>query len=220
MNEEASGSTRWPTVVTLFVALGAPPLFVLIPQRLFGPSPRLSVQLVLQLLYCGLVFAVLWVVRTQERLPLRSIALHRPDMTTLASGVLLAGVAFFALPLITAPLGKALNAEVQGTAQTLASLPLWFRLLLGVTGGIVEETLYRGYAIEQLARISGQVWLGATISVLAFTFAHIPAWGWRFALAADLPFGILMTIFFLWKRDLIANIIAHAIALVAGLLTI
>jgi len=55
-----------------------------------------------------------------------------------------------------------------------------------VTGGIVEDTLYRGYAIERLATITRRRWLGATISVVAFGLAHIPAWGIGFALGADL----------------------------------
>ena len=40
------------------------------------------------------------------------------------------------------------------------------------------------------------------------------------SLAADLPFGILMTLLYLWRRDLAANAIAHAAALVVGLLSL
>ncbi len=53
-----------------------------------------------------------------------------------------------------------------------------------------------------------------------FGLAHIPAWGSAFAIAADLPLGILMTAVYLWRRDLIANILAHSAALVVGLLVL
>ena len=47
-----------------------------------------------------------------------------------------------------------------------------------------------------------------------------PAWGLAFALAADLPVGIVMTIFYIWRRDLLANMIAHSAGLVVSLLTV
>jgi len=55
---------------------------------------------------------------------------------------------------------------------------------------------------------------------LRLALARVPAWGVSFALAADLPFGILMTIFYLWRRDLPANMLAHASVLVVQMLTI
>jgi membrane protease YdiL (CAAX protease family) len=91
--------------------------------------------------------------------------------------------------------------------------------VVGVTGGAIEETLYRGYAIERLATITGRRWLGGAISAVAFGLAHVPGWGIGFALAADLPFGIVMTLFYLWRRDLVANILAHSTVLVVSLLT-
>jgi membrane protease YdiL (CAAX protease family) len=57
-------------------------------------------------------------------------------------------------------------------------------------------------------------------SALAFGLAHVPAWGLGVALGADLPFGIVMTLFYLWRRDLLANILAHSAGLVVGLLTV
>ena len=101
----------------------------------------------------------------------------------------------------------------------LAALPAWFRVFLGATSGVVEETLYRGYAIERLAAIAGRRWLGAALAALAFGLAHIPAWGVGYALAADLPAGIVLVLFYLWRRDLIANMLAHSTALIIALFT-
>jgi len=39
-------------------------------------------------------------------------------------------------------------------------------------------------------------------------------------LAADLPAGIVLTVFYLWRRDLIANMLAHSTSIVIAMFTI
>lgn len=213
--------TRFPTVAPLIVALAGPPLFVVVPNRLFRESPAIGIQLLLQLLYCGLAGFIVWFVRRVEHLPLQSIGVRRPSWSTVAWAVWVAVVALYVLPIVTTPLVNVLGDEgLEAGVQRLVAIPGWFRVQLAVTGAAVEETLYRGYAVERLAAITGRAWLGGAIACVAFALAHIPWWGIGFALGADLPFGILMTVFYLWKRNLPANILAHAIALLVGILTV
>jgi membrane protease YdiL (CAAX protease family) len=208
------------TGVGLFAALAGPPLFVLIPDRVFGVAPTLGIQILLQLLYCSLAGLVIWIVIRCERLPLRSIGLRRPDRFTLVWGLVLL-CAISALPLVTKPVVAIVGRRgVEEGVHRLAVLPLWFRTVIGLTGGSVEEILYRGYAVERLATILGNPWAAGALSAIIFGIAHIPGWGVGFALTADLPFGILMTAFYLWRRDLAANILAHSTALVASMLAI
>ena len=208
------------TICGLLIALGGPSLFVVASDRLVGESPRLSIQIAVQLLYCTLPLLIAWIVVRHERLPLRSIGLRRPDGSTVVWGLLLWG-AISLLPLLTEPLLKVVGtAGVDEGIRRLVVLPVWFRVIVGLTGGIVEEVLYRGYAVERLATMTGRPWLGAALAALVFGLAHIPAWGLGFALAADLPFGIVMTVFYLWRRDLLANILAHSGGLVVSLVTL
>jgi membrane protease YdiL (CAAX protease family) len=163
---------------------------------------------------------VLIVVRF-ERLPLRSIGLRRPDWSTLATATLLFLVGFLLMPLVTNPLIERWGQQgADAGIAELARLPAWFRVVIGATGGAVEETLYRGYAIERLSAITGRRWLGATLATLVFALAHIPAWGVGFALTADLPAGIVFTLFYLWRRDVVANALAHSAGLIVALFTI
>ena len=163
----------------------------------------------------------MWVVVRQERLPLRSIGLHRPDWSTPVTAALLLGVCWYLLPLLTTPLLNALGSDHgQAGVQRLAAMPAWYRVFLRLTGGVVEEILYRGYAVERLATLTGRRWLGAVIALISFAIAHVPAWGVAFAIGADLPFGIVMTLFYLWRRDLLANILAHSTGLVVAMLTL
>jgi membrane protease YdiL (CAAX protease family) len=202
----------------LLVALAGPPLFVLIPDRLSGGSPpALAVLLILQALFCMLAVLILWITLAREHLPLTSIGLRRPDRRTVATAVGLF-IAVSLLSMLLAPIRAALDAEAPASSmERLAGLPVWFRAIIGLTGGIVEETLYRGYAIERLAAIVRSRRLAGAMSALVFALAHTPMWGLRFALAADLPFGVLMTACYLWRRDLAANILTHSAGLVLSL---
>jgi membrane protease YdiL (CAAX protease family) len=221
MNNRHPQRPKLPTIVALIVAFAGGPLFVLVSDKVFGPTPGIGIQVVLQLLYCGLAGFIVWVVVSQEHLPLRSIGWRRPNWVTCVTGALLGLFCFIGFPLITAPLvNLADDGGLQAGIQKLAALPIWFRLIVAVTGGIIEETLYRGYAVERLAMITGRAWVGGVISMIIFGLAHIPSWGVGFSLAADLPFGVVMTLFYLWRRDLLANIIAHSGTLVMAMLAI
>jgi membrane protease YdiL (CAAX protease family) len=194
-------------------------VLVFAADHLLGETRSLGVEVVLQWLFCALGAAVVFVVTRLERLPVDSIGLRRPDWLTVVSGVLLALATLYLLPPLTAPLVEAAGREgLDAGLARLAAWPAWFRVFVGATSGLVEETLYRGYAVERLAWITGRRWLGATIAAIAFALAHVPAWGLGFALAADLPFGIVMTLFYLWRRDLAASAIAHSTGLVVSLL--
>jgi membrane protease YdiL (CAAX protease family) len=208
------------TLAALLVALAGPPLLVIVSRRTFGEFPSVGVQLVLQLVLCAFAGVVLYVVIHSERLPLSSIGLRRPGRSTVISGLLVGLCILYLLPLVTAPLIRVLDlGGFERGLEKLVRLPVWFRVFVAVTGGTVEETLYRGYAVERLAAITGRCWLGGLIAAIAFGLAHIPSWGIGPALGADLPLGAVMTVFYLWKRDLAANSLAHSTALFVGLLS-
>ena len=219
MKDSLPSQPGLPTYATLLVALVGPPLFIVVPDLLFGESRSIGLQVVIHLLYCGLAVFVVWVVVRLERLPLSSIGLRRPGWSTLVTAAVVTLVTL-GMPLITGPLMDLLGTEgFEEGLRRLAPMPAWFRIVVGVTAGAVEETLYRGYAVERLAAITGRLWLGGALAALAFGLAHIPAWGVGFALAADLPFGIVATLCYLWRRDLLANILVHSTGLVIAMLT-
>jgi membrane protease YdiL (CAAX protease family) len=209
------------TPALLLAALAGPPAFVVVADRLVGAAPSLGVQVVSQLIYCAMAGAVVWGVVRFERLPLRSIGVRRPDWTTVLSAALIVVAGLCLQALVVAPLAKSADAErLDAALRRLASLPPWFRVFVGITGGAVEETLYRGYAIERLAAVTGRWWLAGAIAAVAFTLAHVPAWGARYALTADLFAGVLLTLLYLWRRDLVANILAHGTTLVVAMLAL
>lgn len=96
-------------------------------------------------------------------------------------------------------------------------MPIWLLVCAGITAGVVEELLYRGYAIERLSALTGNIWLGALLSLAAFVTVHVPWWGVGAALAV-LPAGALLTVLYVWRRDIAANMVAHAGTAVVQLL--
>lgn len=208
------------TSLSLVAALVGPPLFVVVPNWLFGRSPALAIQVVLHILFCGLAALIVWVVMRREHLNLESIGVRRPNWSTLISAIVLWGLTMVLTPLISQPVLDTFGKNgLEAGVHELAVLPIWFRVMAGFTGGMVEEVLYRGYAIERLAVLTGRRWVAASVSAGIFGLAHIPMWGVAFSLGADLPFGIVMTIFYLWRRDLVANMMAHGGGLVVAMLT-
>jgi uncharacterized protein len=147
-----------------------------------------------------LVIVLLW-----ERKPLQSIGWQTPRWTTLLAGIV-AGI------LITVASGFLVQLVRLSPDTRLVmfaqSLPVAMRAILVITAGVFEETAYRGYGIERLSPYAGGKWVAAAITLALFTLAHGGAVG-----AAHLPpiliVGSLVTLLYLWRRNLLLNMVAH-----------
>jgi CAAX protease family protein len=88
-------------------------------------------------------------------------------------------------------------------------LPLWLITLIVLRAGVVEELFYRGYAIERLRMVGlGRFW-SVTIPLVIFSLGH---WsGGAANILIGFAAGIILTGFYLWRRDLVANMIGHGL---------
>jgi len=153
---------------------------------------------------------VLFYVLVVERLPLASIGLKRPDWKTLAYG-LGAVVVIFAIEPLVEMVRIALHAAgQQGSAASnaIVAMPWWYRFALVTRAGIVEEVVFRGYAIERTETLTGSRVAAFVVSVVTFSLAHLAYWGWG-ALIGVTAIGALLTLLYQWRRDLGANMLAH-----------
>jgi len=194
------------------------PLFVAIASERSARVPnRLGGLLLAQAGLVAIVGAVLAVVFFWERNPASSIGLKSLTLQSLAWGFALAvfftyafsPVAYWALRRLR------LRGFDKGLSQ-LQGLPVWYLVLAVVIGGSAEEILYRGFAIERITTLTGSLWLAGVIAVVVFAVAHVPMWGWGPALATLVP-GAILTLFYMWQRDLAACIVAHVVADLAGI---
>ena len=204
------------TLVGLFLALIVPLLTPVVDSLFYGAeqtSARIEWGIAVHWVNLAALIAV---VILAERQSLPSIGLRSLRWWTIPLG-LLAGVAITAL---SGVLVRALGVSSdQHFATFLQSLPFSERLLLVITAGVFEETLYRGYALERLASAFDSKWVAAAMTVAFFTLAHLPAVG----LAHLLPIFIVslfVTLLYLWRRDLVVNVVAHVTIDGVGLLLV
>ena len=63
----------------------------------------------------------------------------------------------------------------------------------------------------------GSKWLAAAATLVLFTLMHVPAVGWAHLLTVGIVGG-LVTMLYLWRRNLLVNVVAHATIDAVGLL--
>jgi membrane protease YdiL (CAAX protease family) len=208
------------TLGGLVVALFGPLILAIAGQRWLQAADGFLPHLLGLAVLIAMVAGVLWIVLRRECRSLASIGLQPFRWQTLAWGVALA--AFFMV--LFAPAAYWLLAQLHlggfeaGLARS-ASLPLWFLIAAVLVGSIAEEVLYRGYAVERLGELTGSYRVAGIISVLVFGLAHVPMWGWGPALTTMVS-GAILTLFFIWRKDLTANIIAHFVTDFAGIVIV
>ncbi|MDE2630905.1 MAG: CPBP family intramembrane metalloprotease, partial [Alphaproteobacteria bacterium] len=101
--------------------------------------------------------------------------------------------------------------------EKLLHTPFWYRFFLVTRAATMEETLFRGYGIERTAELTGSRWLAGAVTWVLFTLAHLSAWGWAQLIVAGYG-GLVLTVLYLWRRDLVSNMIAHWVTDGAGFL--
>jgi len=212
--DQGPHGSRLRQVVTILVLI----IFQLPLAGYLAPGEGLCAQVRREGIFWALTFFLLAYVRVAERRPLSSIGLKRPTSKSVGFGlagalVLITGFAFIYMiifPALGLPMKESQMAAVK-------SMPLWFRFLLVVRAAVFEEIYYRGFAIERLTEFTGLRWLASLISLAAFTFAHLAYWGWAHLIVAAFG-GAVLTVLYLFRRDLGCNMLAHLITDSVGFL--
>lgn len=158
-----------------------------------------------ELAILGLAALLIWIVTAKERLPLSSIGIRFDRLgRSLGWGVLLAALSIVAAVVCLAVYSAIGVSYGEGEGISRA-LPV--TALVVVRAGIAEEVFYRGFAIERLQSLTGSKWIAAAISLVLFAAFHFRQGLAGVVLAFAL--GAVLTGFYLWKRDLIANMAGH-----------
>ena len=152
-----------------------------------------------------------------DRLPLSAVGLVVPRVGSILFGLGIGASVYVGLYAIAFVLWKNGLFEAKAPASQILHWPLWLRLFMLITAGVVEEALYRGFAIERLTALTGKRWLAALIALLGFVAAHLPFWGLG-AIATPIVGGAFFTLIYLWRGDLVACMVAHLAVDSVGLL--
>jgi uncharacterized protein len=127
--------------------------------------------------------ALIVIIRRGEHLPMRSIGLGTARWwKSILWGFVLAVVS----AVVVGALAYATSYGHGPGSAAFEKLPLWLITAIVFRAGVVEELFYRGYAIEH--------WSGGAANIL---IAFVAA--------------LVLTGFYLWRRDLVANMIGHGL---------
>ena len=194
------GPATW---LGLFIALFG----MLIVRQLVNyawPTPTLSSALIKEAGMWLVAVVLVVIIRVGEGLPLTSIGLG----TTRWGKSILWGLLLGIGCLLVAGGLIALTGFTGGEAgKAMGQLPVWLISLIVLRAGVVEELCYRGYAIERLHALGLPRELAAGVPLLIFGVGHWTG-GWANIVIA-LVLGGILALFFIWRRDLVANMIGH-----------
>lgn len=205
----ADSASRTPRAIILIGLL----LTLVVPLVVAGPVarhiPGLSQRAGQEAFWWSLATIVLLFVLAIERRPLSSVGFRRPDWRTLAFGFG-GGIAVlaFAGSMVIFLLPTLHLHQDPATLKRMLDTPYWYRVLVVTRAAFCEELLMRGYGIERLRELSGSKVVAGFVTLAIFTLAH-----WTYGTIAQLVVaasaGLVLTLLYLWRRDLISNMIAH-----------
>src|SRR5882724_4907176 len=172
----------------------------------FVPEPTLASAILKEALIWLNAVALIVIIRRGERLPLRSIGLGTARWwKSILWGFIIAIVSAVAVGALAYLTGY---GHGPGSAA-FEKLPLWLITAIVFRAGVVEELFYRGYAIERLRMIGlGRVW-SVAIPLVIFSLGHWSGGAANILIA--FAAGLILTGFYLWRRDLVANMIGHGL---------
>ena len=110
--------------------------------------------------------------------------------------------------------GKVLEAvglpSVRSLQPVIRRSRLGTRVALCLTGTVLEEILYRGYAMERLIQLTGRPWLAGTVDWLAFSAAHLKFFGLGPTLDIG-PLSAALVVLYGKERSLWPGMVLHGL---------
>src|SRR4030095_10668596 len=198
---KVSRATWAGLAIALFAMVAIRQLFVF-----FVPETTFASAVLKESLIWVSALALIVIIRRGEHLPMRSTGLGTARwwksilwgfIIAIVSMVVIGGLAY-------------LTGYGHGPGSAaFEKLPLWLITLIVIRAGVVEELFYRGYAIERLRMIGlGRFW-SVTIPLIIFSIGHWSGGAANILIA--FAAGLILTGFYLWRRDLVANMIGHGL---------
>jgi len=199
------------TWVGLALPLLGMPLSYFITANFLQSMERNQRTLVSSLITFGLAAGVVAVVLLWEKQPLYALGIRPQTRRSIIIALSASIVIAVGGTLISLGLFKLFNQPMPTlTTERITGFPLWLGLWIVFSSSIAEEVLYRGFVLERLGQVTGSIWIGGLITLIWFTLLHLPL-GLTYTLMIVLPSSIMITLLYIWRRDLITTIIVHLV---------
>jgi membrane protease YdiL (CAAX protease family) len=194
------------SIVGLFLTIGIAslPLGAWGEQlRVFGPLLGHEV-----LWWLAVALLILYVLRVERR-PLSSIGFRGLGFADVLIAVLAGILMIIGTRLIFSEVVLRFHLQINVHEFNIwMSDPFWYRFILVLRAAVAEEILVRAYPLERLIELTDSRLLAGTLSWAAFTVLHVRTWGPGYLITAGF-YGLILTLLYLWRRNVCSNIIAH-----------
>jgi len=178
----------------------------LVFKTFFGIQLNDGQMMARELLILALVAFLCFYIIPKEKLTLASIGLHdrhwgKSILWAIGLALVLLAALFACIELCKTFGFTFVN---QKSWTKLSKLVVAF---ITLRAGIAEEVFCRGYLLERFATITGRKWIALALSVILFGLLHYaqgPA-----GMITSMVGGLILSLFYFWKKDLKANIVAH-----------
>ena len=198
---KVSRATWAGLAISLFAMVAIRQVFVF-----FVPETTFASAILKEALIWLNAIALIVIIRRGEHLPMRSIGLGTARWW---KSVLWGFVIAVTSAAIIGALAYVTSYGHGPGSAAFEKLPLWLITAIVFRAGVVEELFYRGYAIERLQLIGlGRFWAVA-IPLVIFSLGHWSGGAANILIAFTA--GLILTGFYLWRRDLAANMIGHGL---------
>ena len=154
------------------------------------------------------VLLVLFFIMNRERISLRDIGLHWPSWKDALWGAALGAAAVLlavAVQLVVPPQPSTQVQSALSSVNWITGIPLF------IVVGLTEELASRGYLIGVASSNVGKP-IAFAVSTIVFALGHTPSYGLNASLLSPLACGALQAGFYLWRRNLTACVIGHALS--------
>lgn len=201
--------TKTKTLAGIFLSLFGY-IFVLGIKSLTALSERNSTILGLILIWL-LVIILLAIVKWGEKRAFSSLGAKpitgKEILLAVGIGILLS----LMVPILTLLVSQIIPSD-GGDIEAVVSNTSWWMMLAGIlTAGITEEIIFRGYLIERIIELTKKNWVALSVSLIAFVLPHTMSWNLTHVIAVVLPLGLILSGMYLWKRNLLFNMIIHIV---------
>jgi|SRR5579872_5819246 len=205
MTENAKERTF--AVLGLVLALGFPALPV---SKWEGEFVNVRHLIGYETIWWSVILVLLFHVTRVEQQPLKSIGFKRMTLKDVGVGVLGGVATLTTIAILYLTVFPVLHGNESRQFNELALTPAWWKVISVLRAAAGEEVLFRGYAISRLRTLGASRDSAAFVSWLIFTVEHLGIWGWGHLLIAGVG-GAALTVIFLWRGNIWASIIAHAV---------
>jgi len=200
------GQTRTLTFIGLVFALGV----AFLPLSHWGETHILTGnRWGGEVLWWVAVLILLIYVTAAEHRPLSSIGFRAPGGWDIGWGLICGIALLVGAGILDGIVFPALHLKIDlATYRAIIDAPAAYRIALVTRAAVFEEVLFRGYSIERLKEWSGSAWLAGLVSLAAFTCVHLSSWGAPQLIVAAYG-GALLTVLYIWRRNIWGNMLAH-----------